>query len=292
MTERFDNDVAASARRRRALPNCTEGRRRAKTFLMVFMGHSGSSALLSELRQHPLLYVEKMELVDHQEVFNSTAALAETRAFFERGIRRGKVPGFKIRPMHLLVAPELFRALVRLYDTRIIWQYRQNLFKAAVGEYSTRYLNDSRAVEGLRSNLSVEERCASGAGCRFRIEDMSFLHETLCEKVKSHHLITNAVHSLTDGRECVREIPYEDYLYDREATMRDVFKFLGVAHRWTVPQRFKATKDNMCEVIDNWADVCRELYGCITWQPMLDDARNGCFCNFSSGPVKYCETFV
>lgn len=287
----FDADAAAHARRSRPLPSCVK-KGPARTFLMVFMGHSGSSAMLSELRRHPLVHVERMELVDHSDTPNASQALASTRSFFQRGLNLGKIPGFKIRPSHILALPTEFQNLLTEFNTRIIWQYRQNLFKASVGEYSARYLNDTSAVEGLRRNLSLSDRCKEGVGCSFRIENISYLHTILKEKVRSHHLISKAVNILSQPDSCVREVPYEDYLYDREATIRDIMSFLGIPHIKTDPERFKATGDNMCAVVQNWDDVCNAFYGCITWQHMLDDARNQCFCHCTSGPTTYCDAHI
>lgn len=287
----YDADIAAKARRGRPLPSCSS-KGPARSFLMVFMGHSGSSAILSELRRLPEIYVERMELVDHSDTHNASQALASTRAFFERGISMGKIPGFKIRPNHILSLPSEFYDLVTQFNTRIIWQYRQNLFKASVGEYSARYLNDTSAVEGLRQNLTLTERCNEGVGCTFRIDNISYLHTILREKVRSHHLISKAVNLLSQADNCAREVPYEDYLYDREATMRDMIDFLGIPYSKTDPERFKATGDNMCAVVENWDDVCNAFYGCITWQHMLDDARNRCFCRHTSGPTTFCDAHM
>lgn len=286
---RFDADLSAAARHERPMPGCVD-KRPARSFLMVFMGHSGSSAILSEIREHPDVHMRVMELVDHQERFNSTLAALTTRRFFEAGIAAGKVPGFKIRPFHLFAAPELFRNIVRDFDTRILWQYRKNIFKASVGEYAVRYLQDRRSIEGLRQNLSENERCAQKQGCSFNVRNITFLHRLLRSKVHSHNLITQAVHSLGRANgNCIREIPYEDYLYNRQDTMLDIFKFLGLPQSVTAPQRFKANSDNLCRVVENWHEVCRLFYSCITWQHMLDDPRNDCFCDSPGGPSKFCH---
>ncbi|KAI0561893.1 P-loop containing nucleoside triphosphate hydrolase [Gracilaria domingensis] len=285
----YDDQVARAARHARPFPECSATSERAKSFLIVFMGHSGSSAVLSELRSHSQVYMEIGELVDHQPVFNSTAALETTTAFFERGLREGKLPGFKIRPTHILNKPNEFRKLAEKYQTRILWNYRRNLFKASVGEYSHRYLNDTAVVEGLRENVTMEQRCQQGAGCRFRIDNFQFLHDTIRNKVRSHHAIIDAVHVITGGNGCVREVLYEDYLYDRENVMRDIQTFLGLPYEQTQPSRFKATGDNLCKVVQNWDQLCHNFYGCFVWQKMLEDARNDCFCKYSSGPTKYCS---
>lgn len=279
----------AVARRTRTQPPCVDGTR-AKSFLMIFMGHSGSSAITSELKGHPQVHVELAELVDHQDVFNTTKALQATREFFDRGIALGKTPGFKIRPMHILNEPENWRALARQYRTRIIWQYRQNLFKGAVGEYSNRYLNDTSVVEGLRKDMPKEERCKIGVGCSYSINNIPFLHTIMKNMFRSQQSIVDAVHEISkDGRYCVRELPYEDYLYDREDSLADIFKFLGLRQEVTKPLRYKATDDNLCKVVENWEETCNAFYPCTVFQHMIDDPRNNCFCTLRKGTTKHCS---
>lgn len=278
----------SEARRARPMPACAASNTPAKTFLMVFMGHSGSSAILSELRGHSQVYMEVAELVDHQPVENTTAALISTREFFDRGIAKGKIPGFKIRPRHILNAPDEWSALAAEYDTHIIWQYRQNIVKAGIGEFTHRYLNDSSVVEGLRSNLSLQERCEIGAGCRFNISNFTFLHSIFAGMMRSQNTIARAVHAISKHSGCVREVPYEDYLYDRQQAMTDLRTFLRLPHQNSVPLRFKATGDNLCQVVRNWNELCSNFYGCLLWQHMLNDERNNCFCQLSNGPSKFC----
>lgn len=285
----YDDDVAFTARRQRPMPLCATDGHRARTFLIVFMGHSGSSAFASELRAHSQVSMTLMEPVDHQEVFNTSAALETTRRLFREGLAHGKVAGFKIRPNHILAAPQQWRMLVQQFGSRLIWQYRKNLLKAAIGDYSHKILNDSAVREGLRTNISKEERCSFGAGCRFRIDDMAFVHRALKSKLRSQNSITEAVYGLAGADGCVWEVPYEDYLYRRERTMADVQRFLGLPREHTRPMRFKATGDSMCEVVENWDEVCRHFYGCVAWQHMMDDVRNQCFCYYSSGPSTYCD---
>lgn len=120
----------------RILADCAKNGNRAKTFIMVFMGHSGSSAIISELTQHSQVHTETPELVDHnEEQKNGTRALFVARQFFERGIRKGRTPGFKMRPRHIQNDPKAWAELAREFDTRIIWQYRASSLKQAIGEY-------------------------------------------------------------------------------------------------------------------------------------------------------------
>lgn len=243
-----------------------------------------------EIGQHPLIRVDEMELVDHQEVFNSTEGLMMAEKFFENTIAGGRIPAFKIRPKHILEDPEAWRTLVNKFGTRIIWNYRKNVFKQAVGEYSNRYLNDKSSVEGLTKNISWAERCKIGAGCHYPIDNFNFLRTTLRGIVNSQNKVYKATgHLFRDQTPCVREIPYEDYLYHRHSVMRDIFQFLGVPHINTVPDRFKATDDNLCNVVENWPELCSQFYGCVLYQSMMDDERNECFCPLSVGDAALCN---
>ncbi|KAI0560479.1 hypothetical protein FGB62_112g03 [Gracilaria domingensis] len=173
-----------------------ERRSRAKSFLVVFMGHSGSTAFITELRTHSEFLVEKLEPVDHHEYHRDTDLAYEyAKELMDRGIAQGKIPGFKIRPYHILNKPELWKKFVKDYDCRVIWQYRENIMKQAIGEYRNRYLNDTSVVEGLSTN---EKLCAPGSDqkCTFHIEDMKFLHNLMNAMSGSDELLASAVRTL------------------------------------------------------------------------------------------------
>jgi len=272
-------------------PTCPQPGRPAQSFLIVFMGHSGSSAIMSELAAHSQVYSKDPEPVDHGELqTNTTLALEYTRSFFKRGAAVGKTAGFKIRPVHIGKDPEAWAALAREFNTRIIWQFRNNLLKHSVGAYSYKYLKDRSIVEGLRSETEKRNRCKTGVGCRFAINDFEFFHKTLMNSVRADLLITRAVQLLANGSTCVHALPYEEYLYNREEAMVRLQEFLGLRYEETTATRFKATGDNMCEVVENWKELCRNFYGCRVWRPMFHDPLNNCSCEFSTGHVKYCDT--
>lgn len=295
-TRTMPHDLQISrARRGRPMPLCARHGEQASAFLLLFMGHSGSTAIITELRNHSQAHIQHSEPVDHQPHFNTTEALITARHIFQTERKAGKTVGFKLRPLHVLEQPAKWRKLVADFNIRIIWQYRKNVFKSAVGEYSHRYLNDSNVIEGFQRNLTREERCHIGAGCRFRVDNFAFLHEGLRSMVRSQRMISKAVNELTrDQRHaCVREMPYEDYLYDRAEFMRDLQRFLGWQIERTAPARFKATGDSLCDVVENWDQLCDAFYGCVLWQHMLDDPRNGCFCQMAAGMPSsaYCDVF-
>lgn len=278
---------------KRSLPACAQTNIRAKTFLIIFMGHSGSSAILSELRTHPEVHLEGPEPVDHGIYSNNTdLALNYTRTFFDNAIAnmKGKVPGFKIRPYHIRKDPAAWAQLAREYGTRIIWQYRLNALKQAVGEYSYRYFHDNSIIEGLRSAEEVKERCNTGIGCSFAIKDMQFFHAIITNIIGGDFTINEATSLMADGSDCIHELRYEDYLYHREGSLYDLFEFLGLSQVKTKPLRFKATKDNLCEVVENWDELCRTFYGCAVWRHLFEDEINGCGCRFTGSPRLYCST--
>lgn len=269
-------------------PSCVkEGR--AKTFIMVFMGHSGSTALCSELKEHPEVHMELMEMLERPSLFsNKKAALQATREFFDRGIRQGKTPGFKIRPHHIFSDPAAWHKLAVEYNTRIIWQHRGNTLKKAVGEYTVRRYKDRSAIMGLRKE-DVAKRCDVGAGCAFEVDDMKQFNNLMRIIETNDRSILGATKALDGKRGCVQEVLYEDYLYERERTVRKLQDFLGLTNLATEPQFAKATNDNLCKVITNWQEVCDNFYQCKQIRPFLNDFRNNCTCTPASFPSTFCS---
>lgn len=252
-------------------------RERAKTFLMVFMGHSGSTALITELRSHSEFEILYNEPVDHGEYEHDTdLAIKRAREVMDSGIPKGKIPGFKIRPLHILQKPEVWREFVKEYDSRIIWQYRENIFKKAVGEYRHLYLNDTSVVQGLEMDQSPCEE-GSDQKCRFRIDDMKFLHEQLNKVSRSDDMLAAAARTLRRSDETLI-VRYEDYLYRRERTMKEIFDFLGVDFQDTTASTAKASPDSLCEVVINYQDLCDHFHPCPLWRPFLHDDANNCRC--------------
>eukprot|EP00177_Eucheuma_denticulatum_P002530 GFKZ01004543.1.p1 GENE.GFKZ01004543.1~~GFKZ01004543.1.p1 ORF type:complete len:461 (+),score=83.04 GFKZ01004543.1:805-2187(+) len=252
-------------------------RSRAKTFFIVFMGHSGSTAFITELRTHSEFEVEKLEPLDHGEYRRDTElSLKRAEELMESGIAKGKIPGFKIRPYHILNKPDAWRAFVKKYDTRVVWQYRENIMKQAIGEYRHRFLNDSSVVEGLRTNQKPCEK-GSDQQCRIRIDEMKGLHGLMNDLSTSDELLTSAARALHKGEDML-VVKYEDYLYRRERTMRETFDFFGVDFQETAPQRLKASPDSLCEMVVNFQELCNHFHPCQLWRPYLQDDVNDCRC--------------
>ncbi|OSX77020.1 hypothetical protein BU14_0165s0015 [Porphyra umbilicalis] len=276
--------AAAATAAARRLPPCAAGGR-AASFLLLFMGHSGSTAVLSEIVQHSAVVgaAAGPEPIDHFEyAANTSLALAFTRRFLADGIAAGKVPGFKLRPTHVAADPAGFRAVVRDFGVRLIWNSRANLLKQAVGEYRYRYLRDESVVEGLRDGQTLAAKCGGTAGgCAVNVTDMPYFHSVLRDLVRNDRHVEEAVVALgVDG--CVLPLPYEEYLHGRVGAMRRVYGFLGLPVEDHPPSRQKATHDSLCESVANVDALCAAYYPCRDLRWMLDDWRNGCGCGASA----------
>ncbi|CAN8070607.1 unnamed protein product [Agarophyton chilense] len=269
-------------------PPCSQSKPGKQNFLMVFMGHSASSAILSELKQHSRFFITIPEPIDHPPYeFNTDLGIRYADEFFKNASSTGKISGFKMRPWHILHAAGEWKALVIKYNIRLIWQYRINVFKQAVGEYTARYMNDSSAIEGIDHTMSDEDRCKIGVGCQFRIENVSRLHDLMVNFIENNRQIQDAVHLLSNSNEeeqCMLPVTYEDYLYGRETTMRKLLKFLDADYEDHAPFRKKATSDNMCYALLNFhEEICDAFFRCSKWRSMLHDPRNLCTCSLSKG---------
>jgi len=260
------------------------------------MGHSGSSALMSQLAAHRHVHVPAAEAVDHGEYrCNTSAALERARAIFAEAAAAGKVGGFKIRPYHIEQDPDAWRALAREAGVRLLWNVRGNVVKAAVGEYTARVLNDSSAIEGLRPGQEGG-RCDRGAGCTFAIQDIDALYRLMRMFVESDRRVARAVRALAAPAAapptgpgsagapaaapplCAMTVAYEEYLASATEVVTSVLTFLGVPPEVHPPTRTKATNDALCVAVSNYGRLCDAFYACTAWRWMLDDPPNGCRC--------------
>lgn len=266
----------------------------AKSFLMVFQSRSGSTTISQTMQQHPLI-THEFEYLDREKVpaQDSKTALNMTREFFKKTIAEGKIPGYKIRAHHVLADAEGWQQLTREFNTRIIWQYRKNVFKVSVGTYARLVLGDNSKAGGFNiKGLKDKEQCDLGVGCSFRITDWAEFHRMLTGRIAYDLDMMNAARILDAGRECILELSYEDFFYHRDDAISDLWKFMGLKPVEYATYLVKATGDNLCEVIENYDEMCTMFYGCPVWQPHLEDFHNNCRCrNFTYGSGDYCSMY-
>jgi hypothetical protein len=226
--------------------------------------------------------------VDHdaQILANETRAVEHADTFFKAAAAQGKAGGFKIRPRHFSNAPKAWMDLIRKHDTRIILNFRNNLLKQAIGHYPITFLNSTDAFEGFK----VEANSSTRTGPEIPktksifIEHMDGLAQILRDRIAGEEKIFGALGDLSaagwDKQECTLPVSYEGFLMDWKATIERVQKFLGLDSKEIhMPLRRKVTDDNLCVLLENYADVCAAFFGCQQLRWMLDDPVNNCMCS-------------
>eukprot|EP00737_Agarophyton_chilense_P000641 gb/GEZJ01000710.1/.p1 GENE.gb/GEZJ01000710.1/~~gb/GEZJ01000710.1/.p1 ORF type:complete len:352 (+),score=31.79 gb/GEZJ01000710.1/:381-1436(+) len=291
-TSRTANQQRARNRMLTDLPACA-AHGRANTFLMFFMGHSGSTAIMTSLQQHSGTYINGFEPVDHGEFRNGSSednarkALAYTTDFFRNASEHALTSGFKIRPLHVSRLPAEFAALIRKYKTRIIWSYRSNVLKQAIGDYGI-FLGDNSAFEGLK--IEVNQTAPDRSKRSIYIKDLKRLHTFMKSRVSGDEKVLAAIKSVSNDQ-CVLPVSYESFFSDPDLTMLRIQRFLGLndteLHQ---PLRAKANPDTVCDLAQNWEHLCEAFFGCSRWRWMLDDFENGCSCS-SLRPSRFGNRF-
>lgn len=270
------------------LPKCAaEGR--ATSFLMIFMGHSGSTALMTSLQQHSETHIDGFEPVDHgtfrsgSRVNDSKKAALYTHQFFLNSTTANETAGFKLRPFHVISNPVSFLHVIRLFRTRIIWSFRTNVMKQAIGDYRIHMLGDKTGYEGFKllQNGSIDHKSSKSQrrGDTIRITDFNKLHSLLLSRVKGEEEVQQALQKVSLD-DCVLPVSYESYLKHPQLTLERVQKFLGLnTDEMHASLRAKANQDSLCELVENWDEVCQMFFGCPQWRWMMDDFENGCSCS-------------
>jgi hypothetical protein len=250
---------------------------------------AGSTAIMTALQQHSEVLIEGLEPVDHNDTMFADEKLAVQHAeqFFEKAVALGKTGGFKIRPRHFVTSPKEWMRVLRKYDTRIILNFRNNLLKQAVGHYPIKFMNSTAAYEGLRVDShgrgpSLES--TKSPHSRLRIDDMGGLAQLLRDRIAGEQLVFRSLADLGrfgwDQNECTLPLSYEGFLLDWRASLERIQMFLGISTaEMHMPLRRKVTQDNLCELIENFADVCAAFFRCRDVRWMLDDPANNCMCS-------------
>uniref|UniRef100_A0A7S2ZXQ5 Uncharacterized protein n=1 Tax=Rhodosorus marinus TaxID=101924 RepID=A0A7S2ZXQ5_9RHOD len=250
-----------------------------ESFLMGFVGHSGSSAIMSTLWRHSMIEIPwPMEPL--QKARSSAMAAQMTRVKFDASIEKGLKPGFKLRPGHVLGAADLWNQLVSSYKTRLIVLTRDNCFKAAIGLYTIRARFDLSAQQGL-SAKEAETHCKENPeSCYYDVTNLRFFAYLM--HISKHGM--NQVLALRDSVQwpCVLHVTYEDYVRDNEEVMNKIYDFLGLEAEDNTPRFEKALSDSPCVVLKNYQEVCADLWGCEELRPYLEDEEHGCVCNDKS----------
>lgn len=131
----------------------------------------------------------------------------------------------------------------------------------------------------------------------FAIHDTAAFHRLLSARWRGERQVENALAAL-GADTCVLPVSYELLLRAPAVALLAQQAFLGLRlDAGLRAQRAKATPDNLCRVVNNWADVCRDFFLCARWRAMMDDPEHGCTCPVPTGvpPARarrFCEPAV
>lgn len=244
--------------------------------------------MLSQLVDHPevnfdLNNFEPLNSMAYEET-DPWAAAKWAREFFSNRSeileKEGRISGFKMSSVTVVKAPELWQQVAEDFNLRILYNYREDFFKMAVGRYPYYFLGDNSTVGGVAPG---EERCSNGESmCKFEIESVENLHCVMTRAARVNHYMDKAVGILTGGTKCFLELPYSDYLKYPNQQMFQIQDFLGIRRIEIKARRKKATSSNMCDVVSNYAEVCAAFNECTDWHDMLNDVENNCTCSHFS----------
>uniref|UniRef100_A0A7S2ZIN3 Sulfotransferase domain-containing protein n=1 Tax=Rhodosorus marinus TaxID=101924 RepID=A0A7S2ZIN3_9RHOD len=277
----------------RRIPACNKNKKPARSFFIIMTSHAGSTALISQLVEHPQVYWDRgPDAVGTFEPMNQpkfraksgnvTAGIEWIREYFTMVLEKGKMPGFKLGILPVLKYPEEFKKIIDEFDTKIIFNYRRDHLKRAIGRYAYHYLGDKTSIGGINTNSeeglhALEDRCSTGVGCSYEITNMANLHCIMTRSWKAHQYKVDGIKKISDG--CVLEEPYEDYLNYPTDVYHQSLDFLGLERVDTSAAREKGTSDKICEVVENFAELCAAFAECPAWNESLLNREDGCSCD-------------
>lgn len=241
---------------------------------------------MSILKQHPGTSIDDLPILEplntKERTENITAAVEWTREYFRKARDEGRFVGFKLSGFPVMRAKEEFAQIVEEFETAVIWNFRLDFFKRSVGRYPFQWLGDDTAVSGI-SKKELEERCNMGVGCNFDVDNIEDLHCQMTRSWRVHWGMEETVDFLTArsvfGKSCALHVDYHDFLKHPDHVSMQMQDFLGLPRKAIEATRMKATSDNMCEVVSNYADLCAAFSECSEWKDMLNDTENGCSCD-------------
>ncbi|KAJ8904046.1 hypothetical protein NDN08_000576 [Rhodosorus marinus] len=252
---------------------------KAESFILGFIGHSGSTALMSILEQHPELnipfpYEPLLVAVGKPQQSEEIA-----RYLFEQNrlAPEAMAEGFKVRPGNIRDGEELWQELVDDYHTRLVLNYRDNVVKSAIGLYSIRVRGDLSSQQGMRDETS-EEHCEKHPElCRFEVTQFDQFAYVLAKSYITRET-TKGIAKMVDWP-CIMTTRYEDFVLDPDSEMSKIYDFLGVQRMDLKAKYNKALPDNPCELVSNYQELCQMFWGCEQYREHLQDPVNNCFCD-------------
>lgn len=223
-------------------------------FVMFIVGRVGSNFLASSMNAHPNV------LALNETLMNMTAEQqrAWTLKFLTPPLlsRKGAI-GFKIKPVQL-ADPAGYAQLLREKQPRIIHIWRRNRVKSVISHLNGKRLEKATGMW----NLYDESKRLPPFEVDFAEFEQALRNRERTDRESAAYVSSLGLPTLS--------ITYEEMLHDINAVLARTFAFLNVAPLPVKPSTFKATSDDLREVITNF-DALRARYAGTEYETMFDE---------------------
>jgi hypothetical protein len=190
-------------------------------YLMVFVGHSGSSVLHEIITRTFNFTSGGFEPLERFKP-NATAAVEKASEIFGRAQKRGIRTGFKIRPWSIMKAPELHRRLVEKYKLCVIAQYRLNTLLKSITSIRERESNQTQFT-------LMDKSIAPNEQYRVTLNDSSSIRD-LIDSVQGDgaiDMITGAAATLEPDGTRIIHCTYEEFMQQPQILIDRIAAGLG-----------------------------------------------------------------
>ena len=223
-------------------------RSRVRKFIVVFPGRTGSTFLLSALRDHSQIRATG-ELIGRLKQQGAPAQEQAIRDWFRgRYFATERVVGFKTKLVDVKDR-QRFAELLEEFDCRIIVMARENHVKHVVSRYNAKLLRDATD----RWNLRLGDEQLPPVEIAFDEFDAAL------QKVVRHQNDIDAwipkldLHTL--------RITYETLLGEGQKCFDEVCDFVGVRHEAMQGRTEKATNDDLRLALSNFEELADRYRG-------------------------------
>jgi hypothetical protein len=227
-------------------------------FVVLMMGRTGSSYLITALDSHPMIRARGERLVQLKNAGRSQAQLTKARRMLTPWpICTYRALGYKTKLIDILDL-EGFASLLRQNDARIISLRRHNAIKWTIS-----ILNHIRLLTRTGKHNLGSEKDRPGP---IQV-DLDEFNKYLEYYRQRYALIDTFINTLDLP---VLHLFYEDFLSAEEATFNEVFSYLDVPPRPVRPETVKITSDDLRQAVINFEQL-RAAYLGTEYEAMFDE---------------------
>ncbi len=223
-------------------------------FVMFIVGRVGSNFLTSSMNAHPNVMALNETLMD----MTAEQQREWTLRFLTPPLvsRKGAI-GFKIKPVQLADRAG-YAQLLRAQKPKIIHIWRRNRIKSVISHLNGKRLEKATGMW----NLYDESRRLPPFEVDFAEFERALRNREQTDRESADYVSSLGLPTLS--------ITYEEMLQDINAVLARTFEFLNVAPLPVKPSTFKATSDDLREVITNF-DALRARYAGTEYEAMFDE---------------------